>query len=105
MWWLPEEPDKKISGIITFDPKNGAKLELIGSFGDPLKSELIEKSIILGICAGKKITLYRGFEKNVQISFPGPAKSLFYIHRIFDGAHFKKINKCCNPQTGNNAYV
>ena len=30
-FWLPEEPDKKIPGKLSFDPANGGELELMGS--------------------------------------------------------------------------
>lgn len=31
-FWLPEQPDKPIAGILKYDQINGAKLKLVGSF-------------------------------------------------------------------------
>lgn len=33
-WWLPENPEKKIPGDLEFNPIEGARLELIGSFNE-----------------------------------------------------------------------
>ncbi len=33
-WWLPDKPEKQISGTLRFNPTDGAVLELIGSFKD-----------------------------------------------------------------------
>ncbi|MBD2562801.1 MULTISPECIES: ApeA N-terminal domain 1-containing protein [Nostoc] len=31
-WWLPSQPQITVPGKLSFSPKSGAKLELIGSF-------------------------------------------------------------------------
>jgi hypothetical protein len=31
-WWLPDNPDDKVPGVLTFDPKKGLKLRLIGGW-------------------------------------------------------------------------
>ena len=31
IWWLPDNPGKRISGILTFHPEDGIFLNLIGS--------------------------------------------------------------------------
>jgi ApeA N-terminal domain 1 len=33
-FWLPDDPDTKVVGIVTFSPPKGATLSLIGSFSD-----------------------------------------------------------------------
>jgi hypothetical protein len=33
-WWLPEAPDRKLSGWLTFTVDDGARLRLVGSFRD-----------------------------------------------------------------------
>ncbi len=33
-FWLPDDPDTKVTGIVTFSPSEGAALSLIGSFTD-----------------------------------------------------------------------
>ncbi len=32
IWWLPDKPKNRISGILRFTPNEGAILDLIGSF-------------------------------------------------------------------------
>ena len=31
-WWLPDDPDTKVSGILTYDPSEGIRLRLIGGW-------------------------------------------------------------------------
>ncbi|WP_337007373.1 MULTISPECIES: HEPN domain-containing protein [unclassified Microbacterium] len=31
-WWLPEEPDKKVPGVLSFKPESGLRLRLIGGW-------------------------------------------------------------------------
>jgi ApeA N-terminal domain 1 len=31
-WWLPEKPDERVAGILTYVPQEGGNLELLGSF-------------------------------------------------------------------------
>jgi len=55
-WWLPDKPEKRISGTLRFTPNEGAILELIGSFKDTKDiNKMLEPEIILGISSnGKK---------------------------------------------------
>ena len=32
IWWLPDKPEKQVSGTLRFTPNEGAILKLIGSF-------------------------------------------------------------------------
>ena len=34
-WWLPEHPDRRIPGRLTWDPDNGGDLELMGELREP----------------------------------------------------------------------
>lgn len=92
VWWLPENPELHISGVISF--KNGGKitLDLIGSFRDLTSfgtGEFFQPEIILGITDNGKIcTLYRNFETKSQMSYPGFRKSIFESQYLFIGKHF-----------------
>ncbi len=48
-WWLPNRPETKIPGTLTFNPDEGAILDLEGSFKDvgDLK-RLLRPEVILG---------------------------------------------------------
>jgi ApeA N-terminal domain 1 len=63
-WWLPDDPDNKVSGILTYDPSEGLRLRLIGGWARPgengavLFSDKQERWLaVLGIAEGKYVTL------------------------------------------------
>lgn len=39
LWWLPDEPDSRVPGILRYDPKDGLSLSLIGAFEDRIMTE------------------------------------------------------------------
>lgn len=87
IWWLPNEPEKQISGILRFKPNEGATLDLIEDFGN----EIVEPEVILGVSSdGKNITLYKCFKTKSSFSIPGFQTSLFYATFVFIGAHFRR---------------
>lgn len=92
IWWLPENPDKKISGTLKFHPVEGANLELIGSFkGIEDLNTVLQPDIISGITSnGKIITLYKCYESQSHMSMPGFLRSSFIASRVFLGYHFEK---------------
>jgi len=92
IWWLPDNPEKQISGTLTFTPSEGAVLDLIGSFEDIKDmNKMLEPEIILGTTSnGKNITLHKCFETKSSVSLPGFQISSFYANVIFIGAHFQK---------------
>jgi ApeA-like protein len=70
LWWLPEIPDRKVAGVLSFSQDEGAALELIGqlprphSDSDPESGEvtisagLLPRERIVGVSAdGKSFTL------------------------------------------------
>lgn len=93
IWWLPENPERRISGILSFHPQEGASLELIGTFKEEFDKifKLDTLDIILGVTSnGKEVTLYRCYETKSQINSPGLVNSLFTPQVIFMGHHFEK---------------
>ena len=90
-WWLPDNPDRRISGTLKFTPNGGAVLDLIGSFkdfGDITKTE--EPDIILGISANREITLYKCFQTKSTLSSSGFYTSVLCVNVVFIGAYFQK---------------
>jgi hypothetical protein len=108
VWWLPDNPEKPISGTLMFVPGEGAVLNLMGSFNgsfEEIKStnsegsitkrvwtgKLFEPEIMLGTSScGKKITLHKCFETNERYSSSGFPTSSFYANIVFIGWHFTK---------------
>lgn len=90
-WWLPDKPEKQVSGTLKFTPNEGAILDLIGSFRDAENNKMSEPEIILGISSdGKNVTLHKCFEIQSDVSFPGLSTSSFYANEVFVGTHFQK---------------
>jgi len=92
IWWLPDKPEKQVSGTLRFTPNEGAILDLIGSFKDTKEiNKMLELEIILGISSnGKNITLHKCFETKSNVSVPRLLTSSFYANEVFVGAHFQK---------------
>jgi len=94
IWWLPDNPEEQICGTLKFSPKEGAILDLIGSFNDPKKivGEMQKFPIILGTTVdGKEITLTNCSETTSTMHIPGIKTSSFYSRLVFKGIHFKKL--------------
>lgn len=46
-WFLPDRPDNKVAGILTYIPKEEIGLELLGGFSDNLETLFPEKHMML----------------------------------------------------------
>lgn len=91
-WWLPENEDNKICGILKYTPGENATLELMGSFeGLQNIKKMSEIKLIHGFSSkGEEITLYRCYEKSTTISVPGFQTTLYLALMVFVGIHFEK---------------
>lgn len=38
LWWLPDDPDERIPGVLRYEPEGGLVLSLIGAFEDRIMS-------------------------------------------------------------------
>lgn len=38
LWWLPEDPEEQVPGVLRYDPEGGLSLSLIGAFEDRIMS-------------------------------------------------------------------
>lgn len=76
-WWLPSNPDKKISGILKCSKSGRVELEVMGTFFDlPTGiNDLPTLPIILGTSDnGKSITLVHCMHFNLEHEFFGIGK-------------------------------
>lgn len=90
-WWLPENPDDRVSGTLTFSQAEGPSLQLLGVFGGILSfnREMSERFAIHGITKkGKKITLLDAFVTSMQMNAPGIMNAKYRPHLICIGHHF-----------------
>lgn len=42
LWWLPDDSDERVPGVLRYDPEGGLSLSLIGAFEDRIMSHPIE---------------------------------------------------------------
>jgi hypothetical protein len=87
VWWLPEKPDCRLSGQLTYTSGNRAILSLDGMFDE--KTEFHE--IILGNLADCKVTLVNCMRISWQKTLAGTgdsSSSKFDLIAIFKGHHF-----------------
>lgn len=94
-WWLPENPNLRLPGTLTFSPYKGFSLEVQGSFEEISEmNKFLTPDIILGFSRqGKNITLYKCFETSYKGHFPGILESIFSVNVGFIGVHFKQLSE------------
>jgi ApeA N-terminal domain 1 len=89
VWWLPNNPTEKLSGICSFTLSEGGDLELIGDFSTLVDFHTSnEPLIILGSTLKGEITLYDCFLKEKNKRHGGIEISLYCVNLVFSGIHF-----------------
>jgi len=92
-WWLPESPENKYPGILSFDPINGGHLELIlGKTHEFFARDGSGKiDIIHGLIQGSRVTLRGCYFRNGSFSVPGFDEIKILVENIYKGRHFDKV--------------
>lgn len=90
-WYLPENPEQKVAGVVRFDSERGICLELFQSFPEPLANaveRVTRPRLILGLSDnGTPITLFQATQTGWVA--PGAEKPAFYYAQyMFLGHHF-----------------
>ena len=95
-WWLPESPQTKIPGTLSFSPGNILRLNLMGALNEIEEkkfpsSNFINPNIILGISSeGKSVTLIKCLQTGGFSSFSDAGSfysTKFIVHIAFFGVH------------------
>jgi hypothetical protein len=91
LWWLPEKPENKIHGKLSYDIRNGATLTLDGALDEnPGAGSYYE--IILGDSFGERITLSNCVLRNWSTTLLADSrrymKSEFVASVLYVGCHF-----------------
>lgn len=93
IWWLPDQPDQRISGILSFRNENKILLELLGSLYEKKAlggNDIFQPEVILGVSdSGHICTLFKNYETSSNLSFPGVNKSIIMSKFLFIGKHFQ----------------
>jgi hypothetical protein len=92
-WWLPDNPELKISGVLKFSPTNGGTLKLDGML-DPESEVYLTRMrdfpIILGLTTdNEEITLKDCFEISYEL-YGNTSISSIDFTSLFKKAHFEK---------------
>lgn len=94
IWWLPDKPDKDVTGIIKYSPERGVILELFDTFRERVTQEnlkLFYYPIVIGYTfSGKYITLLDCQEIRYDIQ-TSSFRAEFCLVRPQD--HFKEKNQ------------
>ena len=91
-WWLPSDPTRQIEGTLTFDPVDGAFLELIGSFQDNVFhfDRTLQVEFMHGLTVnGKETTLFHCMHTQMTSSAGGIPTSKYRIELVLIGHHFQ----------------
>ncbi len=88
LWWLPEKPEERVSGILTYVPQEGAFLELIGSFTDSIANltSTFAPEIVLGETNQGHVTLHGCVQ--TQFSIGAISSGKFMVRDVLLGHHF-----------------
>jgi hypothetical protein len=90
-WWLPDNPDERIAGTLTFSQVDGAQLKLLGMFGGfrAFGQRQTDYVTLHGITKnGKSVTLLDAFSSNRQMNAPGIMNEQYKGHTLCIGHHF-----------------
>ncbi|MDD3051458.1 MAG: hypothetical protein PHR06_09970 [Candidatus Cloacimonetes bacterium] len=90
LWWLPDTPDIKISGTLSFSPDTGGNLSLFGSLNKSDQFGLNHERITIhGISqSGKEYTLLKCLNTSSSFNLPGIPTYEYNITTILEGNHF-----------------
>jgi hypothetical protein len=92
IWWLPENPENRVTGQLSFNKDEDPLLELLGALNprETFSSGAdFQPEIILGITTdGNLCTLYKNIGIGRSHSFPGISRERFRSQYLFFGKHF-----------------
>jgi len=75
IWWLPEDPENKYCGTLSFDPINGGRLEIVkpSNVLEPLfgRDPREKIDIIHGLVQESRVTLRGCYVIGGRFSMPG----------------------------------
>ena len=84
IFWLPGKDAEQKTGRLTFDPVEGATLNLMGGFGEIQEQFNGQTRMrrIHGIAGKRYLTLDGCFNTNTNLELPGILRQTYYVNRI-----------------------
>lgn len=102
IWWVAGHEDNEVAGTLTYDPDNGAKLNLLGTLSrseHPFDAVLApddndDDVTIHGITKkGKQVTLLDAMNINRQFNMPGIANETWSSNLLVLGQHMESAEQ------------
>ena len=92
-WWLPEDSSRRYPGRLSFDPKDGARLDLTIQEETPSFTRANEEyPLIHGVTNhGREISLANCYSINDRWSSVGISTQTIFGHFVFDGFHLPSV--------------
>lgn len=104
VWWIPSDPNRKLTGTLTFSPQSGANLELVGYFEADRSMHLLETNrLIYGLTTQfGAITLSGCRGEGVSVKEYPHTESLntsrYRAERLFVGLHLRDLEAMRIPE-------
>ena len=92
-WWLPEDSSRRYPGRLSFDQRDGARLELSIQEETPSFTRANEEyPLIHGVTnRGREISLAHCYSTNDRWSHVGISTQTIFGHFVFDGFHLPSV--------------
>jgi hypothetical protein len=99
-WWLPEAPDRKVSGWLTFTVDDGAQLRLVGSFREVMTGDSTGRGVsyprILGQIENKAFTLEGCHRSTLRRNlFGGVPTEAIQVDQVYRGVWYEPDEEAC----------
>jgi hypothetical protein len=90
IFWPADTPDQKVAGRLSYKPTEGASLDLIGSFDDPIVALNVtgQARRINGVAGAKELTLDGCVPQSANIQGPGIIRQEYYAPVVLAGIQF-----------------
>lgn len=103
-WWVPDNPEKKVAGIVTYTPNERIRLELIGGFEDSygeymnlFDDDSSSVPLIYGKDSDAKVITLVGCHGSFSLSFNAGFPMMSYSARMLVyGKHISSIDEVCD---------
>src|SRR5438045_3120793 len=91
-WWVPERPENRLVGTISYSRDDGAEVDLIGTLLPIHRlAQMPEPFNVWGTTvANKEITLFRAYQANAQLHMLGTPTSKIESFRGVAGKHYHR---------------
>ena len=87
LFWLPDNPDEKVNGVVTRADEGGTILTTFGQLG-PSCSEVRQQQVIHGVLASRHIKLVNCLADNYRMDIAGGDETEWHCQFAFRGSDY-----------------